>query len=259
MIRILLTFLLVLTLSCTANSGEALRFPGPSHGALSDKGETDDAPNGLGEICYWVNAVRRTPIYAQPSTAGKVLYYLPRLTTTVCLLGISDGWGVFSWMADPHKATIKETLDDELDGHYAWVQVKDLSPFTGHCKDYRSKPLPKGYEYPAGEAAKRIKKKEMLMTLICPEHLSNVKGGTVLVVFDDKRLEGSTYKTISPSPLTSCIASCRDDSQCKGFLYNIGGSTCLLRDSFFHVPLWDNKPFVEYPDVKGFLGVKLIK
>ena len=196
-------------------------------------------PNGLGEICYWMNAVRRTPIYAQPSTHGKILYYLPRLTTTVCLLGIADGWGVFSWTADPHKATIKETLDDELDGHYAWVQLKDLGSLAG-CKDYRNKPPPNGYEYPTGEAAKRITKKEMLITLICLEHLSNVKTDTVVVVFQDKRLEGSTYKTISPAPLATCIADCRDDSRCKGFLYKVERSTCLLRESLVHVPLWDN-------------------
>ena len=121
-----------------------MRFPNYMGGVMTDAGiPLDDAPYANGEVCRGVAAERRTPVYSGPSTSSQRLWVLPRNRYAICILGVEDGWGIFSGVRDPHRTTLKEIITPEevsmpppqppradeikvYPGHYGWVQLKDL-------------------------------------------------------------------------------------------------------------------------------------
>lgn len=185
-------------------------------------------------------ATERTPVFARPSATGEPIYFLPpNGRRNAMIIGISDGWGVFSRMIDPHDATLWYNARD-FTGQFGWIEMKNLrvggTP-DSRCKDRRIGNGDIGYEYP-------------LDARPCMAHLQNISGETVLEVFtDQKALPTREVGQIRKIGLNKCVIACRDDKACGGFVYDKRGSVCSLRSEL---------RMERSADGKDIVGAKLV-
>jgi hypothetical protein len=196
-------------------------------------------------VCDLYYVTERVPVYRTPSNKGAVLFYMPR-NYGVCLVGVLDGWGVFGRIREAAFFRPFWELLAKHDVDYGWIELAYIGRADSaeeSCLLSRGTGDEQRFEFPDAKPDDLVS--------ICATSFDTVSARDVIVMFYSRTYAGNTYAHLSPASLNTCVKTCRDDAQCRGFSYATALSRCELKSD-------GGIAFEGEGSDNSFAGVKLI-